>query len=119
MTPLTGHTKAPVKPACKGQPERGESPPGAAFKEVWSSGPIGLPPSAVRARDRRLQPGGQRGVRAWPEKPKGNGRKRKYLKGGWGNGNGQPWLAPCLPSCTLYAMPMQLLLRKSAMIGLH
>ena len=77
VTPLTGHTKAPVKPACKGQPERGESPPGAAFKGVWSSGPTGLPPSAVRARDRRLQPGGQRGVRAWPEKPKGNERKRK------------------------------------------
>ena len=46
---------------------------------LWSSGPTGLPPYVARARVARPTPGGQRGARAWPEKPKGNERKRKSL----------------------------------------
>ena len=54
-----------------------EVPPGGCIEGVWSSGPTGLPPYVARARVARPTPGGQRGARAWPEKPKGNERKRK------------------------------------------
>ena len=54
-----------------------EVPPGGCIEGVWSSGPTGLPPYVARARVARPTPGGQRGARAWPEKPKGNERKRE------------------------------------------
>ena len=52
-----------------------EVPPGGCIEGVWSSGPTGLPPYVTGARVTRPTPGGQRGARAWPEKPKGNERK--------------------------------------------
>ena len=70
--------KTGVKTPLNGHPGRGvEAPTGGCIEGVWSSGPTGLPPYVARARAARPKPGGQRGARAWPEKPKGNERKRK------------------------------------------
>ena len=60
-----------------------EVPPGGCIEGVWSSGPTGFPPYVASARVARPTPGGQRGARAWPEKPKGNERKRKRLEHSW------------------------------------
>ena len=63
-----------------------EVPPGGCIEGVWSSGPTGFPPYVASARVARPTPGGQRGARAWPEKPKGNERKRKRWVGAFFKG---------------------------------
>ena len=81
----SGAAAGPVKGASRGARDTRpigatgarEVPPGGCIEGVWSSGPTGLPPYVASARVARPTPGGQRGARAWPEKPKGNERKRK------------------------------------------